>query len=236
MAIFSASGAASPSSRINAAPRPLSGSSVLPDGRYARPEDSSGLRAIVERFGPDVRLTAQQDVLLCGISTSDRGAVDSMVNEYGIPRPESLPQVRKWSMACPAIPTCPLAITESERALPGVVAELGTALEELGLGNEPISVRMTGCPNGCARPYQSEIGIVGRGGTKYTLYVGGDSYGRRLNAEVQDSVPIDQIVPKLRRVFAAFKAVRVGGELFGDYCHRVGLETLQELVRGERPV
>ena len=196
----------------------------------------SGLRAIVERFGPDVRLTAQQDVLLCGISTSDRGAVDSMVNEYGIPRPESLPQVRKWSMACPAIPTCPLAITESERALPGVVAELGTALEELGLGNEPISVRMTGCPNGCARPYQSEIGIVGRGGTKYTLYVGGDSYGRRLNAEVQDSVPIDQIVPKLRRVFAAFKAVRVGGELFGDYCHRVGLETLQELVRGERPV
>ena len=191
----------------------------------------TGLRAIVERFRPDVRLTAQQDVLLCGIPTSDRAAVDSMLNEYGIPRPESLPQVRKWSMACPAVPTCPLAITESERALPAVVAQLGDALAELGLADEPISVRMTGCPNGCARPYQSEIGIVGRGGTKYTLYVGGDSYGRRLNAEVQDSVPVEQIVPKLRRVFAAFKAERAAGELFGDYCARVGTEKLQELVR-----
>jgi sulfite reductase (ferredoxin) len=196
----------------------------------------TGLRAVVERFRPDVRLTAQQDVLLCGIPTSDRAAVDSMLSGHGIPRPENLTQVRKWSMACPAIPTCPLAITESERALPAVVAQLGDVLAELGLGGEPISVRMTGCPNGCARPYQSEVGIVGRGGTKYTLYVGGDSFGRRLNAEVQDSVPVEQIVPKLRKVFEAFKAGRAGGESFGDYCARLGTEKLQQLVQGERPV
>lgn len=190
----------------------------------------SGLRAIVSRFKADVMLTTQQDVLVCGIATADRPAVDSMLSEYGISRPESLPMVQKLSMACPAIPTCGLAITEAERALPGVVDQLEKVLANLGLASEPISVRMTGCPNGCARPYQSEVGIVGRGGTKYTLYIGGDSYGRRLNQEVQDSVPVEQISPKLAKVFAAFKAERQNGELFGDYCHRVGLGKLKELV------
>jgi sulfite reductase (ferredoxin) len=192
----------------------------------------SGLRAVVSRFKAEVRLTTQQDVLVCGIATADRPAVDSLLNEYGIPRPENLSMAQRWSMACPAIPTCGLAITESERSLPGLIDQLETVLADLGLGDEPISVRMTGCPNGCARPYQSEVGIVGRGGTKYTLYVGGDSFGRRLNAEVQDSVPIDQIVPKLARVFAAFKAERRTGERFGDYCDRIGLEKVKQLVGG----
>ncbi|HSQ58728.1 MAG TPA: NADPH-dependent assimilatory sulfite reductase hemoprotein subunit [Gemmata sp.] len=190
----------------------------------------SGIRAIVSRFKADVRLTTQQDILVCGIATADRAAVDSMLNEYGIPRPETLSMAQRWSMSCPAIPTCGLAITESERALPGVIDQLEAVLADLGLGLEPISVRMTGCPNGCARPYQSEVGIVGRGGTKYTLYIGGDSFGRRLNAEVQDSVPIEQIVPKLAKVFTAFKADREQGELFGEYCSRVGIEKLKELV------
>ena len=183
----------------------------------------------MSRFKADVRLTTQQDILVCGISTADKAAVDSMLSEYGIERESSLPMVQKWSMACPAIPTCGLAITESERSLPGVVRQLETVLKDLGLDGEPISVRMTGCPNGCARPYQSEIGLVGRGGTKYTVYIGGDSFGRRLNTEVQDSVPIEQIAPRLSKVFAAFKAERAGQELFGDYCTRVGLEKVKSL-------
>ena len=190
----------------------------------------SGLRAIVEKYKPDVRLTAQQDIMLCGLTMDQRAGVDSMLSEYGIPKPETLPMVQRWSMACPAIPTCPLAITESERAMPKLVAQFGTMLSDLGLGEEQISVRMTGCPNGCARPYQSEIGIVGRGGVKYTLYIGGDSYGRRLNEEVQDGVPIDQIVPKLSKVLAAFKTERTTGELFGDYVTRVGLTKVKELL------
>lgn len=191
----------------------------------------SGLRAIVSRFQAHVRLTTQQDILVCGIATADRGTVDSLLNEYGIPRPDTLSQAQKWSLACPAIPTCGLAITESERSLPAMIDQLETVLADLGLESEPISVRMTGCPNGCARPYQSEIGIVGRGGTKYTLYIGGDSFGRRLNAEVQDSVPIEQIVPRLARVFAAFKSERIGDERFGDYCTRVGLEKIKALLQ-----
>lgn len=191
----------------------------------------SGLRAIVNKVRCNVRLTTQQDVLLCDIATADRPAVDSLLNEHGIPKPENLSLVRKWSMACPAIPTCGLAITEAERALPAVTTQLEGVLAELGLAEEAISVRMTGCPNGCARPYQSEIGLVGRGGTKYTVYLGGDTFGRRLNAELQDSVPIDQIVPRLKSIFAAFKAERQNGEAFGDYCNRVGMERLQALVK-----
>jgi sulfite reductase (ferredoxin) len=190
----------------------------------------TGLRAIVAKYKCDVRLTTQQDILLCGLTADGRPGVDSMLSEYGIPRPETLSQVQRWSMACPAIPTCPLAITESERALPGLVDQLEVVLNDLGLANERISVRMTGCPNGCARPYQSEVGIVGRGGTKFTLYIGGDTYGRRLNTELQDSVPVDQIVPKLAKVFAAFKSERAKDELFGDYCERVGLAKLKELL------
>lgn len=190
----------------------------------------TGLRAIVAKYKPDVRITAQQDIMLCGLTMEQRAGVDSMLSEYGIPRPETLSQVQRWSMACPAVPTCPLALTESERVLPDVVKQLGGVLADLGLSDELISVRMTGCPNGCARPYQSEVGIVGRGGTNYTLYIGGDTFGRRLNAEVEDRVPIGQIVPKLAKVFAAYKSERANGEAFGDYCDRIGLPKLKELV------
>jgi sulfite reductase (ferredoxin) len=190
----------------------------------------SGLRAIVSKHRCNVRLTTQQDVLLCDIATSDRPAIDSLLNEYSIPRPEGLGLVKKWSMACPAIPTCGLAITEAERALPAVTDQLDAVMAELGLSQEAISVRMTGCPNGCARPYQSEVGLVGRGGTKYTVYIGGDTFGRRLNTELQDSVPVEQIVPKLRTIFTAFKAERIGAEPFGDYCTRVGIDRLKGLV------
>ena len=189
----------------------------------------SGLRAAVNKVRCNVRLTTQQDVLLCDIASADRPTVDSLLNEYGIPRPEGLGQVKKWSMACPAIPTCGLAITEAERALPAVTTHLDATLGELGLSQEAISVRMTGCPNGCARPYQSEVGLVGRGGTKYTLYIGGDTFGRRLNAELEDLVPVEQIIPKLKTILTAFKAERQGSEAFGDYCNRVGLERLRTL-------
>jgi sulfite reductase (ferredoxin) len=193
----------------------------------------TGLRVVVNKLRCNVRITTQQDVLLCDIATADRPTVDSLLAEHGIPRPEGLSLVQKWSMACPAIPTCGLAITEAERALPAVTRQLDAVLAELGLSQEAISVRMTGCPNGCARPYQSEVGIVGRGGTKYTLYIGGDTFGRRLNTELQDSVPIEQIVPKLKTIFTAFKAERTPGEPFGDYCSRVGIERLQSLIGAE---
>ena len=189
------------------------------------------MREIAKRFGADVRLTTQQDLLVCNIATADRPAVDSLLSEYGISRPDSLSQVQKWSMACPAIPTCSLAITESERALPGLIDQFEVVLKELGLDEEVLSIRMTGCPNGCARPYQSEIGLVGRGGTKFTLYIGGDTFGRRMNFELQDGVPIDQIVPRLKVILTRYKAERQPDEAFGAYCTRIGAEGLLAMLK-----
>jgi sulfite reductase (ferredoxin) len=190
----------------------------------------SGLRTIVSKYRCTVRVTPQQDVLLGDVNPTDKAGVDSLLNEYGIPRPENLSLVRKWGMSCPAIPTCPLALTESERALPGLIDQLESTLSTLGLGGEPISVRMTGCPNGCARPYQSEVGLVGRSGEKYTVYVGGDSFGRRMNVELKDLVPKGEIVPLLGKLFAAYKTGRTGAESFGDYCARVGIHYLKSLA------
>ena len=200
---------------------------VKDDGAYRL---RAGLRAIAGKVKCDFRVTAQQDVLLCGISTADRATVDSLLNEYGIPKPENLSQVQKWSMACPAIPTCPLAISESERFLPTMIDTLEGELAKLGLSEQAVSIRMTGCPNGCARPYNSDIGIVGRSGDKYTLYVGGRIEADRLSFELEDLVLKDQLVPKLVKVFEKYKADRAGTEGFGDFCTRVGKDALRSLI------
>ncbi len=190
----------------------------------------SGLRAIVERFRPELRLTPMQDVLLCDLDGAALPILEKMLDEYGVPRPEHRSNVRKLSMACPAIPTCGLALSEAERSMPGILDELETEMEKLGLERESLSVRMTGCPNGCARPYQSEIGIVGRSGDKYVLYVGGHVLGHRLNFELKDLVPRRDIVRMLRVLLVHFREERTPGESFGDYCQRMGQERLQKML------
>jgi sulfite reductase (ferredoxin) len=195
----------------------------------------TGLRTIIDRFKPSVRITTQQDLLLGDIDRADRSAIDAMLGEHGVPRPESLSQLRRWSMACPAIPTCGLAITESERALPMVIDELHLALADLGLAGERLSVRMTGCPNGCARPYQSDIGLVGRSGDKYTLFVGGTCRGDRLNFVLQDLVPRGRLVPTLRALLERFRTNRRVDESFGDWCTRLGVAALCEMLGVQMP-
>jgi sulfite reductase (ferredoxin) len=184
----------------------------------------SGLRAIVTRFRPQLRITPMQDLLLCGLSTADVAQVEKMLDEYGIPRPQSVSFARRHSLACPAIPTCGLAISEAERALPGIMDQLETVLNDLGLGDAKLGVRMTGCPNGCARPYQSDVGIVGRSGDKFVLYVGGRTEGDRLNFELRDLTPRAEIVPTLLPLLKRYRDEREQGESFGDYCARIGPE------------
>jgi sulfite reductase (ferredoxin) len=190
----------------------------------------SGLRAIIERFQPTVRNTPLQDILLCDLDAGARPEIERLLAEHGIRRPDEISTVRKFSMACPAIPTCGLAISESERLLPSILDELEGVLKRLGLENEPLNVRMTGCPNGCARPYQSDIGIVGRSGDKFTLFVGGRILGDRLNFTLRDLVPQAQIVPLLAVLLEHFKSDRQAGEGFGDWCHRLGAENVQALL------
>jgi sulfite reductase (ferredoxin) len=155
------------------------------------------------------------------------------LDTHGIAKPQALSEVQKHSLACPAIPTCGLALSESERVLPGVIDQLEVELRNMGLADEKIGVRMTGCPNGCVRPYQSDIGIVGRSGDKYTVYVGGNLLGTRLNFVLRDLVPLDQIVALLLPLLRDFKLHRKRDEGFGDYCKRMRDEYLQNIAPEE---
>lgn len=190
----------------------------------------SGLRAVIERFSPSVRLTPNQDILLTDIAQHDIPAVNAALASFGIPLPSALSVVQRHALACVALPTCGLALAEAERALPGVIDALEVELVRLGLADEPFTVRMTGCPNGCARPYVADLAFVGRSADTYVVYVGGASNGTRLNQPYRDLVKREQIVETVRPLLELFRAHRQPGERFGDFCHRVGVTTLQTMV------
>ena len=194
------------------------------------------LRELVTRFRPNVRTTPYQDLLLCDLDGSIIPEIERILRDHGVRLPEHVSNVRRNSLSCPAIPTCGLALSEAERSLPTILDKLEGALRELGLEQEALGVRMTGCPNGCVRPYQSDIGIVGRSGEKYTLFVGGHTHGHRLNFLLRDLVHRDDIVTLLRPVLTRFKDDRTPGETFGDYCNRLGAERLQALLPAIEPV
>ena len=180
----------------------------------------SALRAIVAEFGLDLVLTPQQNVLLVDVPAAQRCAIDAILSAHGVRPIETVSLLERHAMACPALPTCGLALAEAERALPALVDALEARLAELGLGDEPIAIRMTGCPNGCARPYMSEIGIVGVSADRYNVSLGGSLHGVRLNRVYRELVPTADIVATLDPLFVAFAAERRAGEAFGDFCLR----------------
>jgi sulfite reductase (ferredoxin) len=182
----------------------------------------TALRTIVEAYRPDVHLTPQQNLLLVGLTASSKAGVEKILRAHGI-APDELSEVRRWSMACPALPTCPLSLAESERVFPDVVRELETTFAELGLAEERLTVRMTGCPNGCARPYTADLAFVGRSLGKYVVYVGGNLEGTRLGAAYADLVRLEELVATVRPLLVRFRDERLPGERFGDFWHRVGL-------------
>ena len=190
----------------------------------------SALRILVQRWQPRLRLTPMQDILLCDLPAAAIGDIDKTLESHGVTPPNRLSLVQLHSMACPAIPTCGLALSEAERVQPKLVDDLAAEVERLGLEHEKIGVRMTGCPNGCVRPYQSDIGIVGRSGDKYALFVGGNLVGSRLNFLLKDLVPLADIVPTLRPLLESYQQSRHTGESFGDYCQRLGEATMRDLV------
>lgn len=195
----------------------------------------TGLRRVVERYRGGVRFTPRQDVLLTDIPESARGEVAAELAAHGIATVGELAPVERHALACPALPTCGLAISEAERVAPDMVAAIHAELERLGLGDEPIHVRVTGCPNGCARPYSTEVGVVGRGKDAYAVFLGGDALGTRLNRLYCDRVKLDRLVELLRPVLTAFRDERFDGEAFGDFCDRVGVEALRERFQPDPP-
>ncbi|MGI9427265.1 MAG: NADPH-dependent assimilatory sulfite reductase hemoprotein subunit [Bythopirellula sp.] len=186
----------------------------------------SALRQICNELRPPLRLTPHQGLIFCDLQESDREPLERILREHCVPLTEETSAARRWSIACPALPTCGLAITESERILPGMIDQLEKELKAMGLGDEVFTTRMTGCPNGCARPYNSDIGLVGKTADKYTIFLGGRVLGDRLNFIYKDKVPTAEVVPTLVSVFRYFQASRQEGETFGDFCHRLGADEL----------
>jgi sulfite reductase (ferredoxin) len=186
----------------------------------------TALREICTTLRPPLRLTPHQSIIFCDIAPEERGRLEEILRRYGVPLSDDYTSVRRWAMACPALPTCGLAVAESERVMPSLIDQLEVELAKLGLQNEVFTTRMTGCPNGCARPYNSDIGLVGKTKDKYTIFLGGRLLGDRLNFIYKDLVPTDQVVPTLVSVFSEFKSARQNGETFGDFCHRVGKDEL----------
>ncbi len=187
----------------------------------------SGLRAVVERFGTSVRFTAREDVLLCDIAPDDRDGVDSLLADHGVRPAHAWAPSARNSFACPALPTCGLALAESERVLPAILADLHRTLEQIGLGELDLHVRMTGCPNGCARPYTTEVAFVGRGKDRYDVHLGGEQVGIRLNEVFCENVPGGELLAVLRPVLERFASQRAEGQAFGDWCQDAGVGNLR---------
>jgi sulfite reductase (NADPH) hemoprotein beta-component len=181
----------------------------------------TALRQVAEKFPHlEFRLTTNQNIILANVPESDRAAVNALLAEHGIKTEKQGSVLNLASLACPALPTCGLALAESERMLPGLIDRLEKLCGDLGLGGEEIIIRSTGCPNGCARPYMAEIAFVGKAPGRYQVWLGGDVSGTRLNRIWKDMVKDPEIENELRPLLARFAKERNPGERFGDWCYR----------------
>ena len=185
----------------------------------------SGLRKLAEEFSPAFFLTPNQDVILADIPESRIDAVQTIVDEMGLGKPATS-TLRTLSMVCPALPTCGLAITEAERRLPDVISQL----EAAGLGEERVTIRMSGCPNSCSRPPVAELGLIGKSVNGYNLHVGGSPNGSRLAFLLREDVPAEEIPGQIELLIRLYREHGTGDEAFGDFCHRLGDEQLRLLL------
>ncbi|MCZ8028001.1 MAG: sulfite reductase, ferredoxin dependent [Microcystis sp. LE19-10.1B] len=188
----------------------------------------TALKVIIERFQLPMRLTANHNIILYEIETQDQQAIEAILKEHGIvTNPAEIDPLTRYSMACPAWPTCGLAITESERILPSVIERIRALLNRLGLSKEQFVIRMTGCPNGCARPYMAELGFVGSAPNSYQLWLGGTADQTRLARPYLDKMAIDDLEKVLEPIFVYFQQDQQNNETFGEFCHRVNFPALQ---------
>jgi sulfite reductase (ferredoxin) len=195
-----------------------------------------GLRAVIDEFRPGVRLTAQQNILLVDIAEEQRPAVEARLAEYGLASDPKKLGLRRLAMACPALPTCGLALAEAERVSATLVNQVEEDLRALGLDGELVSIRITGCPNGCARPYMGDIGIVGRTKDVYNILLGGDQPNTRMNTLYAGMVHFNNLAATIRPLLEIWRDERQPDEKFGDFCYRVGSDYLRARADSSRAV
>lgn len=189
----------------------------------------TALRTIAQTYAPGFILTPQQDVLLSDIAPDQRDEIEGLLRRHGVTLAQDMTPLAQYALSCPALPTCGLALTEAERMHPEIVAGFDALMERHGLRGRRVSVRVTGCPNGCARTYAGDIGIVGRMPGFYALYVGGDFEGTRLSFKILEKVPHEAVISSFDPWFAAWARDGAADEGFGDFCHRLGAEALLAL-------
>lgn len=190
------------------------------EGGRLRAKAKEAVRLIAEKIDCEFRLTANQNLVIARVSPESKLEIDKIFKEYEVTDSLSLSALRLNSIACTALPTCSLALAESERYLPSLIDELDGIIGELGLRDESIAIRSTGCPNGCGRPYLGEIGLVGKAPGKYNLYLGAGLDGMRLNKLYRPAIPHEEIISELRPVLEDFSKHRLESETFGDFCIR----------------
>jgi sulfite reductase (ferredoxin) len=195
----------------------------------------TALREIVETYGLTILLTPNHNVIFSDIEPTQKDAIQAILDRCGVQKETEIDPLVRYAMACPALPTCGLAVTESERAIPAILDRIRLLLDKVGLPQEHFVTRMTGCPNGCARPYLAELGFVGQKPGCYQLWLGADPNQTRLSEPYLDSMPIENLETTLEPLFVLFKQQRQAGESFGDFCHRTGFETLRNFATTYTP-
>jgi sulfite reductase (NADPH) hemoprotein beta-component len=188
----------------------------------------SGLRSIATSHSGLFALTTNQNVILAGVIERERPVIERLLEDYGIARDPTA--LQRAAMACVAFPTCGLAMAESERYMPQFLPRLQELMREAGVADTTITVRMSGCPNGCSRPYLGEIALVGKAPGKYNLYLGASPRGDRLNALYKENIGEPEILAALRPVMEGYARERRDGEAFGDFVVRSGV--VREIVHG----
>jgi sulfite reductase (NADPH) hemoprotein beta-component len=185
----------------------------------------TALRQVADKFLTlEFRLSANQNLILANVAENDKVAINSILAANGVKTENQATVLHAAAMACPALPTCGLALAESERMLPGLIDRIEKLCAEVGLAGEEIIIRSTGCPNGCSRPYMAEIAFVGKAPGRYQVWLGADATGTRLNRVWKDVMKEADIETEFRPLLARFAKERNCGERFGDWCDRVFLK------------
>ncbi len=199
----------------------------IPEGRIRDDTTcqlATGLAAIARVHRGDFRLTPNQNVAIARIPPKQRPVIEALLEEHGLDTLLGVSRMRQQALACVAFPSCPLAFAEAERYLPHFSARLQAVLDEEGLSDEPISVRLSGCANGCSRPHVAEIALIGKAPGHYNLMLGGSALGDRMNQMVLENADETRILEHLQGLLRRFSRERTPGESFGDFSHRTALE------------
>ena len=190
----------------------------------------AALKEIVQQLKLPMLLSPNHNIILYEISPQDQAQIQHILDQHGVLKETEIDPLVRYAMACPALPTCGLAITESERIIPSILERIRVLLDKVGLEQEHFVVRMTGCPNGCARPYMAELGFVGSSPNAYQVWLGGSPDQTRLAEPFVDRLAVGELETFLEPIFVYFKQDRKPAERFGDFCHRVGFDSLRQFV------